>query len=48
MNLPEKTLVQRLSAIPGYVDAFNAAFGTGDITGRKVELALAAFERTIR
>ncbi len=47
MNLPEKVLIERLAAIPGYVDAFDAAFGKGDITRRKVELALATFERTI-
>ena len=47
MNLPEKTLIDRLSGIPGYVDAFDTAFGKGDITRRKVELALATFERLI-
>ena len=47
MNLPEKTMVERLAAIPGYVDAFDAAFGEGDITVRKMEFALATFERTI-
>ena len=47
MNLPEQVLIERLSAIPAYVDAFDAAFGEGDITRRKVELALATFERTI-
>jgi cytochrome c peroxidase len=47
MNMSEKELVERLSAIPGYLDAFDAAFGEGDITKRKIELALATFERTI-
>jgi cytochrome c peroxidase len=47
MNLPEKILVERLSAIPGYVDAFAAAFGDREITRRKVELALATYERSI-
>jgi cytochrome c peroxidase len=47
MNMPGKGLIERLSAIPGYVDAFDAAFGEGDITKRKIELALATFERTI-
>jgi len=47
MNLPEKVLLERLSAIPGYVDAFDDAFGEGDISKHKVELALATFERTI-
>jgi cytochrome c peroxidase len=47
MNLPEKVLVERLSAIPGYTEAFAAAFGAGEITRRKIELALATFERSI-
>ncbi len=47
MNLPEKTLIERLSAIPSYVAAFDAAFGAGEINRRKIELALATFERSI-
>jgi cytochrome c peroxidase len=47
MNLPEPELIARLSGIPGYVDAFSAAFGNGNITQRKIELALATFERKI-
>lgn len=47
MNLSETDGLARLSAIPGYVKAFNAAFGEGDITRRKVELAMANYERTI-
>jgi cytochrome c peroxidase len=47
MNLPEKQLIARLAAIPGYVDAFDAAFGKGAITRQKVEFALATFERSI-
>ena len=47
MNLPEKVLIERLAAIPGYIDAFDATYGEGDITKQKVELALATFERTI-
>lgn len=47
MNMPEKELLDRLSAIPGYDDAFIAAFGEGPITRRKIELALATYERTI-
>jgi cytochrome c peroxidase len=47
MNLTEQALIERLSAIPGYGDAFAAAFGDRTITGRKVEMALATFERTI-
>ena len=47
MNLGKKDLIERLSAIQGYVDAFDAAFGEGDITVEKVEMALATFERSI-
>ena len=47
MNLPEPVLIERLSAVPGYVYAFQSAFGEGPITRRKVELALATFERSI-
>jgi cytochrome c peroxidase len=47
MNLPEKVLIDRLSAIQGYREAFGAAFGEGPITKHKVELALATYERSI-
>lgn len=47
MNMPEKALVARLAAIPAYVDAFDAVFGEGDITRRKIEVALATYQRTI-
>jgi cytochrome c peroxidase len=47
MNLPEAALMSRLSAIPGYVQAFDQAFGNGEITRRKVELALATYQRSI-
>jgi cytochrome c peroxidase len=47
MNLPADALLARLSAIPGYVNAFDAAFGQGDITVLKLEQALATFERSI-
>jgi cytochrome c peroxidase len=47
MNLPAHELFERLSAIPGYVKAFTAAFGQGPITRRKIELALATYERSI-
>ena len=47
MNMPEKELVARLSAIPGYVQAFNAAFGDSGVNKRNIELALATFERSI-
>ena len=41
-------MIARLSAIPGYVSAFDAAFGKGDITTLKIEQALGdvrAFDR---
>jgi cytochrome c peroxidase len=47
MNLPERELVARLTAIPGYKTAFDAAFGQGDLTTEKIEQALATFERSI-
>ena len=47
MNITESQLIERLSAIPGYVDAFDEAFGEGDISKQKIEMALATFERTI-
>jgi cytochrome c peroxidase len=47
MNLPVQDLIERLSAISGYVSAFNATYGKGDITQPKIERALATFERSI-
>jgi cytochrome c peroxidase len=47
MNLPRDALVERLAAIPGYVEAFHSAFGDGGITAGKVDMALATFERSI-
>jgi len=47
MNLPETTAIERLAANPGYVKAFDKAFGKGPITRRKVELALATYQRSI-
>ena len=47
MNMPERKLIERLSAIPGYVRSFRAAFGEGPITRGKIEQALATFERSI-
>ncbi len=47
MNLSEAAMIARLAAIPGYVDAFQAAFSSSEITGHKIEMALATFERTI-
>ncbi len=47
MNLPEAALIERLAAIPGYLQSFATAFGEGPITRRKVEAALATYERSI-
>lgn len=47
MNMSEKDVIARLSAVPGYVTAFNDVFGKGEITRRKIELALATFQRSI-
>jgi cytochrome c peroxidase len=47
MNLPESVLIERLTAIPGYVRSFGAAFGEGPITRRNIEAALATYERSI-
>jgi cytochrome c peroxidase len=47
MNLTEPELIARLSAIPGYLELFELAFGEREVTRRKIELALATFERTI-
>ncbi|HZT25033.1 MAG TPA: cytochrome c peroxidase [Pseudolabrys sp.] len=47
MNMPEKALIERLSANPGYVAAFRAAFGDGTISKTEIESALATFERSI-
>ena len=47
MNLPEQELIKRLAALPGYVAAFDAAFGKGGVTREKIEQSLATFERTI-
>jgi cytochrome c peroxidase len=47
MNLPETLLIERLAAIPGYVDAFKNTFGEAQINQGKIEQALATFERSI-
>jgi cytochrome c peroxidase len=47
MNLPEAEALARLNAIPGYVAGFARAFGEEGITRRKVELALATFQRSL-
>jgi len=47
MNMTTEALIARLSGIQGYRAAFEAAYGPGEITKRKIEMALATFERTI-
>jgi cytochrome c peroxidase len=47
MNLPENVMVERLSAIPGYVAAFNNTFHAAQIDRRQIEQALATYERSI-
>ena len=47
MNLPEASLIARLSEEPGYPAAFSKAFGDPTINRDRVESALATFERTI-
>jgi cytochrome c peroxidase len=47
MNLTERELITRLSGIPGYVQAFEAAFSNGAITRQNIEFAIATFERSI-
>ncbi|MGE0753382.1 MAG: cytochrome-c peroxidase [Variibacter sp.] len=47
MNLSEADLVKRLAAIPGYVEAFRAAFGEDAISRRNIERAVATYERSI-
>jgi cytochrome c peroxidase len=47
MDLTESELIDRLTAIPAYVDAFALAFGDGAVTRPRIEAALATFERTI-
>ena len=47
MNLPENVMIERLSAIPGYVAAFNNAFHAAQIDRHQIEQALATYERSI-
>jgi len=47
MNITERELVRRLRALPRYTEAFAKAFGDKKITRRRIELAIATYERTI-
>src|SRR5690606_2868551 len=46
MTMSLDKVVERLSAIPGYQQQFQAVFGT-DVTSEGIALAIAAYERTI-
>ncbi|MEM8485876.1 MAG: parallel beta-helix domain-containing protein [Bacteroidota bacterium] len=43
----QELLVEELAAIPAYVDLFEAAFGTPELTYDQVTYAIGAFERTV-
>lgn len=47
MNLPHELCVQKLNADQSYKDEFDKVFGPGPLTMRKVEKAIASFERTL-
>ncbi|WP_040298393.1 MULTISPECIES: cytochrome c peroxidase [Afipia] len=47
MNITERELVRRLRALPRYTAAFAKAFGDKHVTRRRIELAIATYERTI-
>ncbi len=47
MALDPDTALRRLAAIPGYPDAFAAAFGDPAVTRERVEQAVSTFERTL-
>ncbi|MEM9025925.1 MAG: cytochrome c peroxidase [Verrucomicrobiota bacterium] len=47
MDLDLDTLIQRLSGVPAYREAFSQAFGSEEIDSSKIAQAIAAFERTL-
>lgn len=47
MNQPHAVMVAKIGKLPEYQPAFDKAFGPGPITIEKVEMAIAAFERTL-
>ncbi|EPG73246.1 di-heme cytochrome C peroxidase [Leptospira fainei serovar Hurstbridge str. BUT 6] len=47
MSKNEKTIIQRLSAVPEYKEMFHKAFGSPEITVDRIVFALSAFQRTI-
>lgn len=47
MDLPAARLTARLSEIAGYRDWFARAFGSPEVSARRVAMAIATFERTL-
>lgn len=47
MDQPHEVSVAKLSKVPGYNDMFRKAFGSSDVTIKRVERAIASFERTV-
>jgi cytochrome c peroxidase len=47
MNMSEAGVEARLTLIPQYVRDFSAAFGDGAITRKRIEMAMATYERSI-
>ncbi len=47
MNMSETGVETRLASIPQYVQAFSAAFGDAAITRKRIEMAMATYERSI-
>ncbi|MBR1218873.1 c-type cytochrome [Bradyrhizobium sp. U87765 SZCCT0131] len=47
MDITEHELIKRLSAAPGYADAFARAYGDSKVTRPRIEQALATYQRTI-
>lgn len=47
MAMPLERLPGKLAALPGYREAFAAAFGDGEVTLARIQSALAAYQRTL-
>lgn len=47
MNQNLDYLEEELRSVPEYVEAFKKVFGDGDITRRRIAMAIASFERTL-
>lgn len=48
MGMPSADLIQRLSHLRGYRQYFQESFGTTDVTGSRIAIALADYLRTLR